>query len=349
MKTHYLTFFILLIAWNTLHAREYPALPLHPLSTYYSYHFDGSVPRIRILADSIYYSEQNSIDYEKEGYSVYKRTSDGLTDSIYTGYGISSLFIYQYSPEGKLLLKKDGMFPLLKGTKFVYDPQGRMIADTSFYDNQKIAVTTYTYKTDTVLIDYEDFEDVGYSVKRQLSYQYTDSGYIEKTIQINRNGEVSQIDTIKNEYIFDASNQLIRGGDYQYTYLESGGYMQSYESKYYKSKKYFNDKGYATKELIETYSNIIGDWTLFEWTAEYFYNPDNPNPIIPIEVSVSQVYGVKEGVIAEVVNPAWAYIYSISGQLVKKVWIEAGKQCIPLAKGIYVVTIGKDSYKVAVR
>lgn len=348
MKTTCFISLMLLMAWNALDAREYPALPVHPLSVYHSYHIYEFIPTIRILADSISYKERSYVTGDHRGWhAAYKRSADGLTDTINRGYAID---IYRYSPDGKLLLKKNGP-PFVTNTVFVYDPQGRLMADTIFSDNQKKTVTTYTYKPDTVWIHAEDFTNPAHYSDEQISYQHTDSGYIEQTIRFRLKGETLQIDTAENEYVFDASNRLIRGGEYRYTHLDDGGYIQYYESRYYKETEQFNHKGYFVKGWTDSYVNMIGEWVTpsFESTAEYHYNPDNPNSNTAVDMLTPQVYGVQDGIIVASEKPAWMHVYTIHGRIVQKIRTMAGKQWMPFTKGVYIVTIGNESYKVAVK
>ena len=345
----------LLTSGNALHAREYAPLPIHPLSVYYSYQ-DPNSSGTRILADSISYTEQS---YLLEGlpagggYATYKRSPDGLTDTIYTGYGLLNMWIYEYSPNGKLLSMKETYRPnsAEEGSyvKLVYDKQERLIADTTFFDRKKSGFTTYTYLQDTVLIHYTSIEYPGDFWKKQITYHYTDSGYIQKEIResVNSNGTVS-IDTTEREYVFDASNRLIRANNnIHYTYSEDGGYMENHETISYRQNRYYNNKGYYIKQ--DSYRKENGEWVLsVTYSVEYHYNPGNPNHNVLVESQHLQAYGIEGTIRIQAGQPEWVSVYSIAGQLVHRQYVPENATFY-LPKGLYIVTAGKESQKVMVR
>lgn len=279
------------------------------------------------------------------GYDEYKWDLDGYTETIYGG--MYSLVFY-YSKENNKLIRIDdysgrvGIHPISSSRFYAYDNQGRQTAQTMTY---------YTYDLDGSLIEKEDTVVFDYDFSTVI---YTDSSYFFG-------------DT---EYIFDKQDRLIqqkirpiyefRYLNVDYTYFED---KKGYSMHIYypldppisgfrrKEEHYFDDKGLVTNSRVYSQYYEEGkwsDWWLAQnWYENYtFYDDITSNRLTTIKSH--QIYGVKGGISIHLTQPEQVSIYTINGQLLGKYAVSDYLK-VDFPKGLYIVTAGKEAYKVSVR
>jgi len=227
-------------------------------------------------------------------------------------------------------------------TFFTYDNQGRQTTQT---------MTSYTYDLDGSLIEKEDSVVFDYDFSTVI---YTDSSYFWG-------------DT---EYIFDKQDRLIQikirpenehlHRNIDYTYFEDKkGYSEfSYKTTdppiseiRYKEEYYFDDKGLATNSRVYSQYYKDGEWSDWwlaqNWYDNYtFYDDITSNRLTTIKSH--QIYGVKGGISIHLTQPEQVSIYTINGQLLGKYAVSDYLK-VDFPKGLYIVTAGKEAYKVSVR
>lgn len=338
MRTILLSVCFAVLTVFTIEALREPAyLPTHPLDT-------------RIGDKDPFFIEKNSfIDSIQPtwtgSYSLHKWSSDGYIDTIYANM---STLVDFYSKENNKLIRRDFYVGPVETKSFSstefynYDNQGRRTTHTmTHYSHGEDGSLT---KKDTVIFDY-DFSMV----------VYTDSGYIFNDI----------------EYIFDKQDRLIRIKkrayeshhhlNVDYTYFdENKGYSKllygilnppASESRT-KEEYYFDDKGLLINS--RTYMQYYADteWSEWELTQDWhdsytFYDDITSNGLTTAE-SIHQIYGVEGGISIRTGQPEKVSIYTINGQLLRRNVVNDYLK-VDLPKGLYIVTAGKEAYKVVVR
>lgn len=317
MKRFYLLIFILLTT-SVGYAQEgiQSPRPGHALDTL--------VKGPRIMADEIHYrtTDQGGVTGSTK---IYKRSADGLSDTIQIMSGsIPAPMVYLYSKENRLETVKmdmnyDGDFDN-DGAKeeYSYNESGWLTSKTTFFGKSSSETTYY---------DYSDLA-------------YTDSGYIWKN----------------KEYILDSQSRLLRSGNIRYTYIDQG-YIQhdtidrlegNTIVKIPREIEYlFEEHGYLAKETCFLLSDK-GEWE-FNYSIEATYTfSDNPQSNAPFFAEPQSVFGVEGGIVVTTQISHPVCIYSIGGQLIKRVYTQP-HESISMPKGIYIVTAGKESQKVVVR
>lgn len=332
-----LLLFISMICIPVYAVYTYTWAPNHPLAEKQQY--------VRILADSITYKDYNEKNESVSGgYEVIKRSADGLTETTYLGYGLSSDHIYVYSEDGQLLSWKQLHY--YENNQFYqdealykYDTKGRLIATYSIY---------HITESDTL-------ENERYIYLDDLT-QYTDSGYIHTTVSIktirNNNKPEEKRDTIVTEYVFDNQKRLIRAGKNTYTYFDDGSVMMAVYSisdlqPFNQKTVYINDEnGYCQGFKRYILKNNI--WHLNESHEITYYYKNDPQSNASIAKNSQNVYGVEGGIVATTEMDIPVRIYTLNGQLIKRT-IANPNQLIPVLKGVYIVIIDKQAYKVVVK
>lgn len=279
------------------------------------------------------------------GYVEHKWNLEGYTDTVYGG--MTSSISYYSKENNKLIRMDDYAGPIEAGvfhtiTFFTYDNQGRQTTQT---------MTSYTYDLDGSLIEKEDSVVFDYDFSTVI---YTDSSYFWG-------------DT---EYIFDKQDRLIQikirpenehlHRNIDYTYFEDKkGYSEfSYKTTdppiseiRYKEEYYFDDKGLATNSRVYSQYYKDGEWSDWwlaqNWYDNYtFYDDITSNRLTTIKSH--QIYGVKGGISIHLTQPEQVSIYTINGQLLGKYAVSDYLK-VDFPKGLYIVTAGKEAYKVSVR
>ena len=63
----------------------------------------------------------------------------------------------------------------------------------------------------------------------------------------------------------------------------------------------------------------------------------------------TEVFGLDGEIVINVESDAVAWVYSLSGQLIRQQQVSQGSNSIKIPKGLYIVSVGGASYKVYVR
>lgn len=311
--------------------------------------FTGVFTAERFTGDSAFF--HNEGDVETGGYSVYKRSKDGLRDTAFNYSGAESVVECIYSPEGKLVTMNFLEPDLTNITKIVwitgyginyqYDAEGRIAVITTVqgddngsmvYDYTENTIVTKTRKGTMLDSTYVLYTDSGY-----VCY-ITDSYFGNKTI----------------EYVFDSENRLVRRinrnrpdavSDYEYT---DHGYCIYSGDSYKKEYLYFEKESQLRKEI--TYKKTIHGWEIDRTSDYVYYYGDMILDVDePAVGKTAKIYGVTGGVVMELEAPTQVAIYAISGQLVQRQHFDSGSYQLPMVPGFYIVQAGKDIFKLKVR
>jgi hypothetical protein len=307
-----------------------------------------------------YYTEIHDSGMESGGYEyqAYTRSADGLKDTILIASGVMSCWVNEYTPDGKLLSRKELQLQSSQDSRRIwiegwtiyneYDSDGRIIATKRYgYDKAPVYSMIYEYAGSSVLPSTVTAVDVdkNITVVKKFGIEPTADGYVfEETAETSdHTRNTVKRDTTVLEYVFDSEKRLIRAGDVVYTWLEDGGYI---ETAAYRTV-YYNSKGYPEKMR---YSYLYdGANVEAETVYSYISTSQQPQSPAPAEaVSGEEVYGTENGIVVKSANPVRATIYTVDGKLVKQTSVNEDGGLIGLPGGLYIVRTEKASYKVFV-
>lgn len=266
--------------------------------------------------------------------TIYKRSNDGLRDTIYSGGIFSSNTIYiSYYPDGKIESYSKQVNNTDNGSWFYkYDEKGRIKEGRS--PNQ---MATYYYTNTGIdsisYYNYERFVDKWfYAGCVLLEYKKQEEGYM-----------------IGNEYTYDNKGRLIKDitetAETYYTYTDSG-YIKTLNQKYgpnFIIEYIFNKNGDIEKEIWWNEFGKSIDHALIHY---YTYPSSTANEAIKI---LDKIYSISNEIIIESENCKNIMIYSISGILLKNIRANNPITRIPMDTGLYIVSTGNNSQKVFIR
>ena len=303
--------------------------------------FTGLFTAERLKCDSI--KSKTEGRSPNSSLTVYKRSKDGLRDTVFSHSGASRIDEYVYSPEGRLVESRE-LYPARSnatGTVYQYDEEGRIAAIV--YNNG--GSTIYDYSQNTIIN--RNNKDGTYKMTKVV---YNDSGYLCQTTEyqtVNLSGKDTTIlkyDTI--EYVFDSENRLIRRSGTVFEYNDNGYCSYNYWNK----EEFIFENEFEPKKII--YYQLIGnEWKVYGTTNfSYYYDNKMTNANgIPVLINLSKVYGAAGLVVVELEQPAQINIYSINGQLMKRQRLESGRSYVPMVPGIYIAQINNDVFKLNVK
>jgi len=321
--------------------------PVHPMSTNYGNRLDIKPDTVKSFNNQY----PNSTDYIIHSYS-----DNGCTDTI----------TFENSEQIKLRSP-------IPDIKYAY---------TFDKDNNKL-ILTEKYLRHPIISDEGDYCGGYYPwyVGNQLFYEYDSEGRLikersidyfydfknDKTITFRDNiitYDLSTVNYIENGYIFNGVTYLFDEKDRlleriqvkdtsKYVYyddLDEHGYDLYIKRELGSSKDgfFFDKNGLLTKYL--TYRRFLSGVTTPSSITDYSYHFSSKNPTSNSLMSDSpKIYGIIGNLIVNTEKPEWISVYSLSGQLIKKVYIQGNNQQIPLPKGIYIVKSDQNTTKVLVR
>lgn len=329
MKTHLL--FICFFISCAINAQEFysPKFfpPSHPMDNRI-----GNKPELRpdtILDKS---GTESGVEYIMVNAHYYG--DDGYIDTLkipmidYINKGIVVCLAYissksTYSKENNKLVSKDcyrnlEMTDLSDQIFYEYDEEGRRTKERHirYSDNEITHDTTFVFDFSTV-----NHTDSGY-IFNNVNYCFDEKNHLKKEIHDNR--------IITYSYYNDESG---------YDMITTGnGYKDKLEH-------FFNKHGLLTKltgsrlDLTSDHKSIL--------ELEYYFSPGNATSNSFV-INIPEIYGTTGGLIINTKQPEWIMIYTLSGQLVKKEYINQNQQ-IPLPKGIYIVKSTNKTFKVVVK
>ena len=288
------------------------------------------------LRDTIRYSNEENV------FSIFYFSEDSKLLCIESGYDSESVFS---SPESYLSYNK---------YLYSYDDEGRMIKDISYVGK--------TYPGGRTEVEFEETRNYDYSTIRM-----TEKGYIygefNMEYELDSIGRVTLIKYADEDKLvelngvkyFYNSNNII----YTDSSVTSLGYyyrddmMLGAPDIWSKGVYVYNEEGY-----LKSYTHT-GSLDGIEWITtaydEYRYtyittSSKSTTDNAQIEkISKSKVYGVNDAIKVIVESGATARIYNIYGQLIKQQQVSTGENNISVSKGLYIVTVGDDSFKVFVK
>ena len=304
------------------------------------------------------------------GYTLIKRSSDGLTDTLKRilyphPEGVGITYTKKYSDEGRLVYSSSivdySIMTDIEEKKYLYDAEGRISEITTTKNNDGAATVMvydtvkfdYEFKPYMPILEYNLITNSGYTKNDSMFVSYSDSGYMTIQEFAAHDTVPYRIDSVK--YVFDSQGRLVKrlqsGKTVEYEYTENG--YEEYENGIKQTEYKFQNDGYCT-EIIQ-YAPL--DAAVFPpiysiksmEKISYFKNGEVIVGNESFEEIAPKAYGVQGGIAVNTEKALPVSIYSFSGSLVKQENVSAGNNIIPLPKGIYVVVIGQMSYKVFVR
>ena len=325
-----------------------------------------------------------------EGYTLIKRSSDGLTDTLqlfrppYHSIGLVGRDVKKYSNDGKLVSSSSAIVYFFPDetpidrvmTEYVYDTEGRISEITTIKNDDVTVYDTvkydYEFKQHTPTLKYNLIESSGYSKKDSMFVFYNDSGYmtIQEYPTYDYDTIAYRVDSV--EYVFDSQGRLVKRVEsyiltpkegfmttpdhslsvvFDYKYTDNG--YEEYKNGIKMLEHKFQNDGYCTEMIWYEYSDaavippVSSRKTIRK--ISYFENGEVIVSNESMENVAPKVYGVQGGIATNTEKPLSVSIYTFSGSLVKQEKVSAGTNTIHLAGGLYVVVIGRMSYKVLVR
>jgi len=312
-----------LLATNSIYTgaeetEKFRPRPSHPL--------DPLIHQPRIMANEmhhVFYLGTINYSFSK----TILHSMNGLSDTVHFSVGeevnkegLRPSEVRIYSKENRLeMIKYDenmnGNFnDDYRKDVYTYNDSGWPVSKTTHYNWFKHETTAYDYR----------------------NIIHTDSGYILNKV----------------EYILDEQGRLTRMGDMRFSYFEEG--YTEYDRSIivgatgtHKLEHYFNEEGYRAKTLDYVWEK--GKWELSH-RAKYTYIYNDPSDNEELLLMPQPAYGTNGAIIitTDITITEPVYIYNISGQLVKEVHAQPNER-IPMSKGLYIVKLKNDAYKVLVQ
>ncbi|MDR2765391.1 MAG: hypothetical protein LBB90_10240 [Tannerella sp.] len=299
----------------------------------------------------------------------YSHSEDGRQDTTRSTCGMGQVLVLEYDAENRLTAvyrsERDGRDPFVLNHSYEYDAEGRLIRETDHHLQQ-----TYAYDHST-LVD----TNMGY-ISGSAEYELDAEGRLVRLsnnpsscfVRIPYpvfNGEYDCYYVLKNRADLSEEEKLRAvANETTWTYFENGyeehsmkllgGYGDQAMYNRQKTESYTREqeRGYSTeKRLSMLYYEAANKWELKDHEETFYYSSDDPAQYVPeVEASARKVYGVSGGIAVSTANAATeeVTVWSVSGALVRRVTVRASAH-LPLAKGFYIVTAGREAYKVIVR
>lgn len=321
--------------------------PVHPLNDYRTRTID---------VDTVYsyvYSETEDGDMQprQTATTIFTRSEDRLTDTLFIMSGIMGHFVERYSEKNQLLYRYD-YYPRHPDQQYVktvyeYDEEGRLVHLITYV----ITPTEPPLK----VIDNEFVCD--YSTLRM-----TEKGYIFNNVEyeLDDQGRVTYIKNLESEdiYVEYTDGEKYRMGDKYYTYTDSSCTVFGYyhfdnavvgmPDMWATSVYVYNERGYFKSNM--TSKSLDGIWR--KWSKvenRYAYSNNIPDNNEPISSSDIKVYGLSGAIHICLENESTVQIYNLSGQIVKQQSVSPGENQIYLSQGLYLVVVGHRPFKIFVR
>ena len=314
---------------------------------------------------SIYqWDGQNAIT---TGYTIIKRSKDGLVDTLLLESGASRIDVKHYD-ENQRLVCVEWNYPVCKVRGCLYEPSEYMYSKEVFeYDTENriskkttFDVGSVTGKESIVSVDIFDYSaliltEKGY-IYEDSEFELDEKGRVVYLKNLNPSAGIHQPD----EYM-ELNGKKYRIDDTYYTYFE-GGFSSFYYSKtsfwilgakdrWVKTDRIYSENGI----LRNVYQSFDGEeWEVYEKNEFlYVYNDTiimSNKPKENITPSETVVYGIPGAIIINTNNNGEVSIYNITGGIVKKQKVIAGTTQIDVPlKGLYFLTLNNCSFKVLVR
>ena len=316
--------------------------------------FTGEFTAERFTGDSIeFYAEGNYIG-NSHGKTIYKRSKDGLRDTVFDYSGVIRVREFIYSPEGKLVTlnmlwpdienKTEQVWITDYATNYEYDAEGRIAVITTVQGNDS-GSKFYDYTANTIVT-----KTSGGTLIDSIFVVYNDSGYVCHMTD-------SYYGDYTVEYVFDSENRLLRSARYRpyfgdksevlFTYHDHGYW--EYRGDLYKTEYiYFEKESQLKKETA--YELTYKGWEVRNSYDYVYHYGDDILDVDQLAIEkTAKIYGVTGGVAIESEAPVQVAIYAFGGQLIERRHFDSGSYQIPMLPGFYLVQAGKDVFKVKVR
>jgi hypothetical protein len=298
------------------------------------------------------------------GYTVYKRSEDGLTDTIYINSGLARIDIRHYNEKQRVVYSIID-YPPCKVFECIYS----IIRPGEFYEKVEHEYDTEDRVSKVTEKEIESVSDKEIRTVSVNTYDYstlkkTEKGYIYNGYEYELDA-CNRVTYLKNLSSPDEYKELngkeYRVQDSYYTYFEDGlsvlrwektsDMIRGWPDRWVKVDYFYSENG----GLQNTYYSVDDGetWTVWE-KSEFRYayvdkakSNDNSN-----ESKTSpgaKVYGITGAIVVSTENNAQACIYNTTGKVIKKQLVSEGTTRIGVSGGLYFVTVNNHSYKVIVK
>jgi hypothetical protein len=298
------------------------------------------------------------------GYTIYKRSEDGLTDTIYVNIGLSRIEIRRYNENQRVVYSIfDYPHCLVLPCNYTIRPDYVYEKTEHEYDTED-RVSKVTVKEVEALSGRERIVSV--STYDYSTLKMTEKGYVYGGYEYELDAD-NRVTYLKNLAAPDEYRELdgkkYRVGDSYYTYFDGGlsllrrektsYWILGAEDRWVKVDYFYNENGL----LENTYSSVDdgATWTVWEKResryayAENVKTDDAPNSNERPDPSVAKVYGIAGAIVVSTGNDAEVCIYNTTGNVVKKQPVYEGTTQITVPGGLYFVTVNHHSCKVIVK
>lgn len=320
---------------------------------------------IRILADTVKIEMYLAMDRNPlHKTRVYRFNNTDRVDTVFFSNG---------SDEGYNILKYSDENQLLSISNYTPNKEDSEVPGT------ECLIREYAYGEDGQMLkmkEYQYFEYIGkdmVTVDTTFIYRYamTDSSYIcNDSIEciLDNQGRVTNLKNLNRtgEYVFDLEGRKYRDGDIYYSYFD-GGYTALiyvkiepepgligglFHDGWWKKDYYIQENGYLSKKVVHFMDRDLRNKEWNEYTREeysYHYKSTTPGSSQIIEDQAAKIYSTDGGIVIEAEKAAMVQVFSFDGQMIAQQFVSVGRNRIALSKGIYVVSIHGDGYKVTVK
>jgi hypothetical protein len=294
------------------------------------------------------------------GYTVIKRSKDGLTDTLFINSGLARIDIRHYNEKQQLVYSVFEYPPCKIGGDNCVGPEYLYEKTEHEYDSEN-RVSKVTVKQVGSISGVESIFSINtydYAALEMTEKGYIYNGYEYELDQLNRVTYLKTLDSPDEYKELDGKEYCI--ADSYFTYFEGGlsvirnertsVMILGWPDRWVKVDYFFNEDS----RLKNTYISLDGkEWTVWEKSeTRYVYATNSgefPNSNESIASSGTNVYGTSGAIVVSTENNAQASIYSTTGQVVKKQAVNAGTTQITVRSGFYFVTVDNKTYKVIVR
>jgi hypothetical protein len=308
----------------------------------------------------------------------YSRSEDGRRDTVRSDCSLGVISVNEYDAENRLAAVYRAHFegdPYMLRYTYEYDAEGRLIKKIDHYlqtaeeyDYSTLLHTNMGY----ISADSEpEFDAEGRLIRMNITHFSPPGNCFVRIAQDfdNQGDEADCYYVLKNwADVSDEEKSRTVASETTWSYFENGyveyrmraiGGQGNY-NMYNKQKTEYRfreqERGYSEETLVYIMFNESDSRWVLKDHSETFYRRDDARPaVIPtsagdVNAGIRKVYGVTGGIEIETANAQTEEITvrSVSGGLVRHVTVHASGY-IPLPKGFFIVTAGREAYKVLVR
>jgi hypothetical protein len=328
----------------------------------------------RVVADTVVektYLEWGHAPLYPECTIWYSRSEDGHRDTVHSNCSLGVISVNEYDAENRVLVTYRAHFegdPYILWYTYEYDAEGRLIKKINHnlqtaeeYDYSTLVYTNIGYISAG---SEPEFDTEGRLIRMNTTHFSPPGNCFVRVAQNfdNKGDEADCYYVIKNwTDLSDGEKSRAVASETTWSYFENGyaeyrmravGFnMYNRQKTEYRTHE--QERGYSEEKLVYImFHEADSRWVLKDHSETFYLRRDEAIPAGTgdVDAGVRQVYGVAGGVNIETANAQAEEITvrSVSGALMRRVTVQASGY-LPLPQGFYIVTAGREVYKVLVR